>query len=144
MNKDSKSISPTKRLGIEAIKRKLIEEKNKIESIAFFCFLQKEIAGRGITAVNFLKSSNVNKNTYYAILRGERKPSRNKVIQIAFGMNCSVKETNDLLWKAGYANLNSTVNFRDTIIITCLENNRDIYETEGLLHELGEELFVND
>jgi predicted transcriptional regulator len=141
MREVSNTISAEKQ---KKIKQKLIDGKNKIELIAFFRFLQKEIEERNIKPARILKDSNLNKNTYYAILRGERKPSRNKVIQLAFGMNYSVKETNDLLWRAGYVYLNKTENFRDTIIDTCLENNLDIHDTEDMLQELGEELFVND
>ncbi|WP_028549988.1 helix-turn-helix domain-containing protein [Paenibacillus sp. UNC451MF] len=138
------SNSTTKRLGIDDLKSWLSGKRGRIESIAFHRFLQKEIAKRDISGAEILKKSNLNKNTYYAILRGERKPSRNKVIQLAFGLGFNPEETDDLLWRAGYAYLDNVNSFRDTIIRTCLENNHNIDVTESLLQEFEEELFVND
>jgi hypothetical protein len=55
---------------------------------------------KGVPTSQLIIKSGINKNTLHPILRGSRKPSRNKVIQLAFGLLLTIDETNELLIRA--------------------------------------------
>lgn len=63
--------------------------------------------------------ADLEKGYAYQILRGIRIPSRDKLIQIALGLSCSVEETQMLLRLAGRNELYARVK-RDAAILYCL------------------------
>jgi hypothetical protein len=71
------------------------------------------------------------------LLSGVRKPSRNKVIQLAFGLHVSLDELQMLLKVAGMNVLYSKMK-RDAIIIYAISNHMSIIETDILLENEGE------
>ena len=63
--------------------------------------------------------ADLEKGYAYQILRGIRRPGRDKLIQIALGLGCSLEETQRLLRLGGRNELYSRVR-RDAAIIFCL------------------------
>lgn len=143
-NEQNKDKTISRRLSMDEIKRRFKDRKENIEYIAFNKYLRKKIDEKELLGIDILKKSNMNKNTYYAILRGERKPSRNKVIQLAIGMSFTIDEVNSLLWRAGFSNLDNLSNNRDAIILICIENGHSIDDIDELLFEFDEELLVSE
>ena len=69
---------------------------------------------------------------YDEILKGERNPSRDVLISIAFGMGLTLEETQFLLRISKFAVLDSREK-RDSIIIYSLTHKKNVYETDDLL-----------
>jgi len=72
----------------------------------------------------------------HQIFKGSRMPSRDKVIQLAFGFGFGLEETQTLLQVAQYSPLYPKIK-RDAVLIFCLGHKRGMIETQALLHELG-------
>ena len=91
----------------------------------------KKRKGVSISAVS--KNSGVGEYVY-KIFRGERTPSRDILIAIAFGMNLSLEETQLLLRISKFAVLDSR-NKRDSVIIFSLTHGFTVFQTDDILEE---------
>ena len=80
-----------------------------------------------------VRMANLNETFGYQIFTGARNPSRDKVLQIAFAMALTLRETNRALEAAGVSSLYSK-DRRDAIIIFCLDRGCS-------LQKVNEELF---
>ena len=98
-------------------------------------FLNYMLSSKNITVAEAAKASGVGKYAY-KIFSGTRKPTRNTLIALAFGMNLELKETQLLLRISKFAILDSR-DKRDSIIIYGLVNGLTVFETD-------EELVRND
>ena len=72
----------------------------------------------------------------YKIFNGTRKPSRQILLTIAFGLKLSLEETQLLLRVSKLALLDSR-DKRDSIIIYALVNHLSVFQTDDLLAENG-------
>ena len=72
----------------------------------------------------------------YQIFSGEKMPSRDKLIAIAFGLHLSDVETQALLKLSKNRELYAR-DERDAIILFALQRNKSVLETNDLLFELG-------
>jgi hypothetical protein len=72
----------------------------------------------------------------HQLFNGTRKPSRDKIIQLAFGLKLSVDETQKLLQIGKKSPLYPKIK-RDAAILYCIINHKDVYETQGMLEALG-------
>ena len=129
----------------------LLESKKSIE--AFFNeeidelifsslseYLELLISEKKLRKSNVIKRSNLDKNYAYQIFNGNKeKPSRNKVIMLAFGMGLSVLETRKLLKVAGVSDLYAR-NPRDSIIIYCLNKGLSLIDANEYLNDYNLEL----
>ena len=70
------------------------------------------------------------------LFNGEKKPSRDKLIAITFGLHLPVEETQRTLKLGGYSELYARV-ARDAVILFAVNHGKDIWETDGLLHDNG-------
>lgn len=77
----------------------------------------------------------------YQIFDGRREPSRDKVLQLAFGLQLNLEETKKLLKCAGQGELYPRVK-RDALLIYAITNAMSIYDTEELLYKMGEQGFL--
>ncbi len=82
--------------------------------------------------------ADLNQTFGYQIFTGKRNPSRNKVLQIAFAMALTLRETNRALEAAGVSSLYSK-NRRDAIIIFCIERGCSLQKVNEELYRFGEE-----
>jgi hypothetical protein len=72
----------------------------------------------------------------HQIFNGTRKPSRDKVIQLAFGFGLDVDGAQELLKLARHTALYPRIK-RDAVILRCLNEHKDILETQSSLQALG-------
>ena len=80
----------------------------------------------------------------YKLGEGKRKsPTRNKALQICFGLGLNIDESNELLKLAGVGTLYSKV-ARDSIIMFCLEKKHSILKCEELLEKYKELSIINE
>ena len=73
----------------------------------------------------------------YQIFKGTRHPSRDKVLQIAFAMALTLRETNRALTAAGASELYCK-DRRDAIIIFCLDRGCSLQKVNEELYRFGE------
>lgn len=90
-----------------------------------------QLKDRSISSV--CKNSGVGEYVY-KIFRGERTPSRDILIAIAFGMSFSLEEAQLLLRISKFAVLDAR-NKRDSIIIFSLTHTFTVFQTDDLLEE---------
>ena len=72
----------------------------------------------------------------YQLFNGTRRPSRDKAIQLAFGMDMNLLETQELLRAAEKSTLDRSKK-RDAVFLFCLERRKNIYEAQQLLEMLA-------
>ncbi len=101
-------------------------------------YLQQLIVEKGLKQSTVVRDAGLNNTFGYQIFKGTRKASRNKLLQIAFAMGLSLRETDRLLRAAGVNELYCK-NRRDAIIIFSVRNGYSLQKTEEELYRFGEE-----
>ena len=81
-------------------------------------------------------SAQIDRTYGHQLFNGTRKPSRDKVLQLAIAMKLSLNETQHLLQAAGKSALYPRLK-RDAVVIYCLKNELDMMETQEILSKAG-------
>jgi len=92
------------------------------------------IQEKGLKNSDLFLRANMNESYGYQLLNGKRQPSRDKVIQLGFGLTLSVEKTNMLLRLSGKNEL-YVKNKRDAIMMFSLNNHYTITDVNALLYE---------
>ena len=82
-----------------------------------------------------IKQSSIERTYGHQLFNGTRKPSRDKVIQLAFGFGLGVEGTQELLKIARKNPLYPRIK-RDAAILYCLNHHLSVMEVQELLHDL--------
>lgn len=101
-------------------------------------YLQQLLEEKHLERSRVVRMADLNETFGYQIFMGQRNPSRNKVLQIAFAMALTLRETNRALTYAGLSRLYPK-NRRDAIIIWCIEGGCSLVKVNEELYRLGEE-----
>ena len=99
-------------------------------------YLQQLLQKKNLERARVVRMADLNETFGYQIFT--RNPSRNKVLQIAFAMALSLRETNRALTAAGVAAL-TCKSRRDAIIIFCIDHGCSLQKVNEELYRLGEE-----
>ena len=131
---------PTSDLWEQLIKADSVEQfiwQNQSEmGMPTFCeYISDLCKERGEVAERVIKRANIERSFGHSIFRGDRNPSRDTVLQLAFGFGANVSLTQSLLRHAGHSLLYPRVP-RDTVIGYCLIHGTSFIETQHLLMEL--------
>ncbi|HBL40078.1 MAG TPA: hypothetical protein DDY98_00295 [Ruminococcaceae bacterium] len=103
-------------------------------------YLEILLNEKGLKKSDVIQKSNLDKNYAYQIFNGNKtNPSRNKIIMLALGMGLNIDETKKLLKICCLSEL-YVKSARDSIILFCLENKKDIITVNEMLDEKGLEL----
>lgn len=96
---------------------------------------------KGLSKAEVVKRSGIRREYCYELLRGvnTKKPSRDKVIMLCFGLCLNVDECQQVLKKSGYAPLYAR-DTRDSIIIFSINNGISVVKTNIKLEDYGQEL----
>ena len=100
------------------------------------------IAARGLGRSEVIRRSRLNQTFAYQILSDARHASRDKLIQLAFGMALGIDECCELLERGG-VNALSTCSRRDVVIAYCLDRGLDVATCDDILWDLGERTLVS-
>lgn len=100
-------------------------------------YLFQLLRDRGIKRSEVVRASGLNSTVVYDIFAGKSRPGRDRAVMLAFGLRCTVRETQRLLRLAGVAELWAKQR-RDAIIIWCIEQGMDRTECDDELWRLGE------
>ncbi len=87
---------------------------------------------KGISRADVVRGSLLDRAYVYQIFSGEKVPSRDKLIAIAFGLCLSLDETQKMLKLSGNRELYSR-DERDALILFALQQKKDIFEANALL-----------
>lgn len=91
----------------------------------------------GMTRADVYRAAKLNPTFVYDMFQGKCLPKRDNAIMLAFGLRCSLRETQRLLRLAGVSEL-WPKNRRDAIILWCVEQGRNLDECDEELWRLGE------
>lgn len=100
-------------------------------------YLNELLEAKRLKRSQVVRMANLNETFGYQIFTGARNPSRDKVLQIAFAMALTLRETNRALEAAGVSSLYSK-DRRDAIIIFCLDRCYSLQKVNEELYRFGE------
>lgn len=124
--------------------------QNLLEATSFRAFLEKNrdhmltqtlsehlmmlLAQKNLRRSDVVRDSGLERTYIYQIFNGEKKPSRDKLIAIAFGLHLSVEETQRMLKLGGCSELYPRV-ARDAVILFAINREQGIREADRLLYD---------
>ena len=113
-------------------------ESNESEMVIppFHAFISGICEEKGEIPEHVIKRSAIDRTYGHQLFNGTRKPSRDKVIQLAIGLELDFSETQKLL-QVGQKSILYPKIKRDAAIIHCIKNKKEINETQAVLEVLG-------
>lgn len=100
-------------------------------------WIRGSLERRGLARNVVIRESRLNQTFAYQIIAGTRRASRDKLLQLAFGMRLGRGETSELLERGGANPLSSGCR-RDVVIAFCLERGLTLIACDDLLWSRGE------
>lgn len=113
-------------------------EDHHIQKRTLSDYLQYLLDIHGLQRPDVIRTAGINETFGYQIFMGQRGASRDKILQLAFAMNLTLRECNRLLKLSG-ANELYCKNKRDAIIIFCLDKGYTLQKTDDELYRFGED-----
>ena len=113
-------------------------ETHDFPAVTLSEYLQQLLEQKHLKRAEVVRMANLNETFGYQIFTGARNPSRNKVLQIAFAMALTLRETNRALTAAGCSSLTAK-NRRDAIIIFCIDRGCSLQKVNEELYRFGED-----
>ncbi len=108
----------------------------EMEIPPFHVYITDLCRSQGWIPEQIIRLSAIERSYGHQLFNGTRKPSRDKVIQLAFGLGLDLDSTQKLLQIAQKNPLYPKIK-RDAAIIFCINNQKDILETQSVLLNLG-------
>ena len=108
-----------------------------------FCAMLKTICGeRELVPERVILQAQIDRTYGHQLFSGIRKPSRDKVIQLAIGIGLNVEETQRLLQAAGKSPLYPRLK-RDAAILYCIRHGYSVLDTQDVLDQYSLSLLGN-
>ena len=107
-----------------------------MDSVDFSTYINELCAARNEVAERVIRRSEIDRTYGHQLFNGARHPSRDKVLQLAFGFGLNVEETQNLLRRAGKSLLYPRLK-RDAVILFCLNKSMNVLETQERLSAVG-------
>lgn len=104
-------------------------------------YLHELLRERGVKRAAVIRASGIHPTVVYDIFTGKSRPGRDHAIMLAFGLGCSLRETQRLLRLAGVSELWPKMR-RDAIVIWCIEQGMTRAECDDELWRLGEKTLL--
>ncbi len=105
-------------------------------------YLNQLLEEKSLKRSDVVRAADLNSTYGWDIFKGKRKPSREPVLALVFGMRCTLTEANRALQAAGHNQLYCK-NRRDAIIIFCIHKGFSLQQANELLYKYNEET-IND
>lgn len=119
----------------------ITQHKDNLKSLDFCHYLYLLAEHRSLKISEVLKRSQLSESYGYQLFNGHRLPSRDKVLQLIFGLGLDIIEANKLLKLAGKSEL-YVRDQRDAIILFALNKKWSLIDTETLLIERKHDCIV--
>lgn len=140
----SSEVSNTNLRKAATFKDFLIKNQENMLTMTLSEYLMMLLKQKGLKRAHVIRNSGLEKAYGFQIFNGEKKPSRDKLIALAFGMNLNEEETQRMLKLGGCSELYPRTE-RDALILFNIQHGKSIDETESDLYERGlDTLFPRD
>ena len=114
----------------------LAEKENNMQAAGFDQMIRSLCEERGLVPEQVILRAEIDRTYGHQLFSGVRRPSRDKVIQLALGMELGVEETQKLLRAAGKSELYPRLK-REAVILYCLRKGASVLDTQELLSKYG-------
>lgn len=104
-------------------------------------YLYEMLADKGLKRADVYRASGLNSTVVYDAFAGKSRLGRDNALMVAFGLGCSLRETQRLLKLAGVAELYPKVR-RDAIIIWCIDHDMSREDCDDELWRFGEKTLL--
>ena len=101
-------------------------------------YLEKLLKEKNLKKSDVFKRAGFNASYGYDVFSQKRKPSRDKILALCFGLMLNADEANHLLNYASLSELYPRIK-RDSIIMFALDHHKDIDDCNYLLEDSGED-----
>lgn len=108
----------------------------EMEIPAFCEYINNLCKDKSEVPEHIIKRGNIERSFGHQLFKGTKKPSRDTVLQLAFGFEAGLDLTQELLKCAGMSILYPRVK-RDAVIIFCLYHHFTFIEAQNILHDLN-------
>ncbi len=108
----------------------------QMENAPFHIYISRLCENRNIVPERVIRKSGIERTYGHQLFNGRRKPSRDKVLQLAFGLGMNYNEVQELLKVARKSALYPRVK-RDAVIIYALKRRLSFEDVQTTLFELS-------
>ncbi len=112
-----------------------IENSKELKTPSFSETIQTICNEKKMVPEPVILQSGIERTYGHQLFNGTRKPSRDKVIQLAFGLKLDLESTQNLLKIAQKSQLYPKIR-RDAAVIFCINRQLDFFDTQSLLQSL--------
>ena len=123
-------------LKAENIKDFLAENQENMLTMNLSEYLMTLLRQKKLKRADVIRDSHLEHAYVYQIFDGKKKPSRDKLIAIAFGLHLNAEETQRMLRLGGCSELYARIG-RDAVILFAVSRGMSIGETDELLDANG-------
>ena len=103
---------------------------------SFHAYITDICQATGQVPEQVIKQAAIERTYGHQLFNGTRNPSRDKVIQLAFGLRLDLEGAQRLLQVAQKSPLYPRIK-RDAAILYCLNHHQDVLDTQSVLQSLG-------
>ena len=114
----------------------LQQNETFMEKCDFCSMLSSLCSARNMVPERAILRAQIDRTYGHQLFNGTRRPSRDKVLQLAVGIGLTPDETQHLLQAAGKSALYPKLK-RDAVLIYCLKNRLGMTETQMILQQYG-------
>ncbi len=126
---------------IEDLDRFLAENEEAFEAAECSAMLQRLFEDAGCSKAELARRSGMSTVYLYQVFSGRRRPSRDRMLCLCFGLGCSPDTTQELLKKGSFSPLYAK-NRRDAIILFSLNKGMTLQEANDRLFQENEETLM--
>ncbi|MBO6163867.1 MAG: hypothetical protein J6N77_02335 [Lachnospiraceae bacterium] len=121
-------------LGTRHLNAFLKYNEKYMEEVSFTEYLAQLCDEKELIPERVILQAGLDRTYGHQIFNGTRRPSREKVLQLAFGMQLEVESAQKLLWAAGRSQLYPRLK-RDAVMLYCLKNKKTVTETQIIMEK---------
>jgi transcriptional regulator with XRE-family HTH domain len=107
-----------------------------VQQQPFHDYIKRMCIEQNETRAHIIRRAGIDRTYGHQLFNGTRMPSRDKVIQLAFGFGLDLERTQALLEVARKSRLSPQVQ-RDAAILYAILHNLDVAQTQRLLKSYG-------
>lgn len=118
--------------------------KDEFDEDAFGLFIEDILKSKNLNKSEIADKSGISVPYIYGLFNGNKKrPRKDILIRLAYGLELSLDGTNRLLKLGGVSELRPKIR-RESIIMFCIDRGKGIDKTDDLLAEYNEPTLINE
>ena len=119
----------------DSLRQYLQKHKDDKDPVPLHIYLQELCRAQGKLPADIIRKADLETSYGYQIFKGTRNPSRDTVLQLAFGFQATLNQAQSLLRYANMSTLYPRIK-RDAVVIYCLQHKFALWDTQSILQEL--------